>query len=249
MSDLLADRVRRLGLYGVLRALDELRDAPWLAQLLELEEIERKARSLERRIKNAKLGSYAPMVDFDLSWPQGLDPLVIDELFTLAFLEAGENVILVGPNGLGKTMIAQNLAHHAILAGHSARFTTAADMLNDLASQESAAALARRLRRYVNPQLLVVDEVGYFNYDNRYADLLFEVVSKRYAAHKSIVLTTNLRFQEWPDHFQNAACVVTLIDRLAHRAEILQLSGKSYRHKEAAELQAQKRERRATQAR
>lgn len=244
MSDHLADRVRRLGLFGVLRALDDLKDAPWLPQLLELEELERSARGLERRLKNAKLGTYAPMADFDPSWPDGLDPQVIQELFTLAFMQDGENVVLVGPNGLGKTMIAQNLAHHAIKAGHCARFTTAADMLNDLASQESASALARRLRRYVNPHLLVIDEVGYLNYDNRYADLLFEVVSKRYATRRSIVLTTNLPFQEWPDHFQNAACVVTLIDRLTHRAEIVQMAGKSYRHKEAAELQARKRARR-----
>jgi hypothetical protein len=124
--------------------------------------------------------------------------------------------------------------------GHSVRFLTASELLHDLAAQESTAALSRRLRRYVRPALLVCDEVGYLSYDARYADLLFEVVTRRYQSRKSIVLTTNKPFAEWPTVFPNAACVVTLVDRLIHRAEIITIEGESYRLKEARERAANK---------
>jgi DNA replication protein DnaC len=113
-------------------------------------------------------------------------------------------------------------------------------MLADLAGQESAAALARRLRRYTLPKLLCVDEVGYLSYSNRYADLLFEVVTRRYDLQKSIVLSTNKAFAEWSEVFPHAACTVTLVDRLVHRSEIVEIEGDSYRLKEAKERAAQR---------
>ena len=97
-------------------------------------------------------------------------------------------------------------------------------MLHDLAAQESTRALGQRLGRYCQPQLLCVDEVGYLSYDGRYADLLFEVVTRRYNLERSIVLTTNKAFGEWAQVFPNAACVVTLVDRLMHRAELSETS-------------------------
>ena len=169
-----------------------------------------------------------------------IDRQGIDELFGLGFLDDGVNAILVGPNGVGKTMILRNLAHHALVQGHTVRFTTASDMLADLAAQECSAALARRLRRYTLPRLLCIDEVGYLSYDNRYADLLFEVVTRRYDPHKSIVLSTNKAFAEWSEVFPHAACVVTLVDRLVHRSEIIEIEGDSYRLKEAKERAALK---------
>lgn len=242
MTTELKDRVRQLGLYGLLREWERFRDATWLEEILTIEETERTYRSQMRRLRNAKIGSFRPMADFDYDWPDDLDRETLDELFTLSFVREGSNVIVVGPNGLGKTMIAQNLAHEAVRHGISTRFTTAADMLSELAAQEGPTALARRERLYVNPQLLVIDEVGYLSYDNRYADLLFSIVNKRYRESRSIVLTTNLSFTQWPDHFANAACVVTLVDRLTHRAEVLQLAGESYRHKEAREREEKRRQ-------
>jgi DNA replication protein DnaC len=103
----------------------------------------------------------------------------------------------------------------------------------------------RRLRHYARPRLLVIDEVGYLSYSNRHADLLFELVSRRYE-HASTLITTNRPFAEWHEVFPNAACVVSLVDRLVHHAEILKLAGKSYRLKEAqeqAEQRARKRRR------
>jgi hypothetical protein len=127
---------------------------------------------------------------------------------------------------------AANIANAAILAGHSVLFITAAQMLLDLSSQESARALERRLRHYQRFALLVVDEIGYLSYDNRNADLFFQVVSRRYE-QKSIVLTTNLAFSDWKSIFPNATSATALIDRLCHHADILKIEGDSYRRREA----------------
>lgn len=232
-NDLLQQRLRRLALWGMLANFDDIATAPWLPKVLDYEEVERSHRSLQRRLKSARLGSFKPMSEFDWRWPRKLDRALVEELFTLKFINDGHNVLLIGPNGVGKTMLAQNLAHQAIVKGHTVRFTTASDMLNDLAAQDSDTSLARRLRRYCHPALLCIDEVGYLSYDARYADLLFEVVTKRYNDGRAVVLTTNKPFQEWTTVFPNAACVVTLVDRLIHRAEIVQIRAESYRLHEA----------------
>jgi len=131
-------------------------------------------------------------------------------------------------------MLARNIAHAAVLQGHSALFTEASSLLLDLGSQDSPRALERRLRHYARPALLCVDEVGYLSYDARAADLLFEVVSRRYE-QKSVVITTNLAFADWPSVFPNASCVTALIDRLTHHADVCKIEGESYRHREAEE--------------
>jgi DNA replication protein DnaC len=210
-------RLKRLGLHGIIARWGDLQAEPWLAQLADIEETERQRRSLERRIHNARIGSFKPLADFDWAWPKQVDREHLEDLFSFQFLRDAANVVLVGPNGIGKSMIAQNLAYQALLAGYAVRFTSASAMLNELAAQDSSRSLQRRLRRYVNPSLLVIDEVGYLSYDNRHADLLFEVVTQRYQ-QRSIVITTNKSFEEWNEVFPSAACVVTLIDRLIHKA-------------------------------
>lgn len=231
-------RLKKLGLLGLLACWDEIADRPWLGEVLAIEERERQKRSLERRLRNSRVGLFKSIADFDWTWPKKIDREAIDDLFNLAFLKTGHNGVLVGPNGVGKTMILKNVAHHALVRGHTVCFATASDMLADLAGKDSSSALARRLRRYTSAQLLCVDEVGYLSYDSRYADLLFEVVTRRYEAHKPILLSTNKAFSEWGQVFPHAACVVTLVDRLIHRAEVIEIEAESYRLKEAKELSA-----------
>jgi DNA replication protein DnaC len=233
-------RLRRLGLFGLVAAWSEIADKPWLEELLRLEEGERTRRSLDRRLRTARIGAFKPMADFDWGWPSRLDRQAVDDLFSLTFLDEGANAVLVGPNGVGKSMILRNLAHHALVRGNTVRFTTASDMLADLAAQESSGALARRMRRYVVPKLLCIDEVGYLSYSSRYADLLFEIVTRRYDAQRPILVSTNKAFSEWSEVFPHAACTVTLVDRLVHRAEIIEIEGSSYRLKEAKERSAKK---------
>ena len=248
MTTLTADdvlpRLKTLGLFGLIACCDEIIDKPWLREVLDIEERERQKRGLERRTRNARVGASKPMADFDWSWPKKIDREAIEELFSLSSIKTGHNTVLVGPNGVGKTMILKNIALHALARGHTVRFTTASDMLAELAAQDSSSMLARRLRRYTIPQLLCIDEVGYLSYNSRYADLLFEVVTRRYEAHKPVLLSTNKAFSEWGEVFPHAACVVTLVDRLIHRAEVIDIDADSYRLKEAKELTAARTKRR-----
>lgn len=238
--DELRARLHKLGLHGLLAQWDEIQHEPWLRLVIAIEEAERQRRSLTRRLDDARLGAFKPIADFDWGWPRRIDRQAIEDALRLGFIAEGVNIILVGPNGLGKTMILKNLAYQAILHGHTARLIDASDMLADLAAQDSSAALARRLRRYTQPHLLCIDEVGYLSYSNRYADLLFEVVTRRYDASKPILLSTNKAFNDWSEVFPHAACTVALVDRLVHRSEILEIDGDSYRLKEAKERQLQR---------
>jgi len=233
-------RAAALGFHGLLARWDELVREPWLHTILDIEHTERRRRSLERRLLAAKLTAMKPLVDFDWKHPKAIDRALVDELFELQFLRERTNVVFLGPNGVGKTMLAQNLAHHAVLQGFTARFTTASAMLGDLDAQDGALALRRRLHRYVKPALLVIDELGYLPYSNRYADLLFEVVTQRYMK-APIVITTNRPFSEWAAVFQSATCVGTLLDRLCHRVEVVQISGESWRLKEANDRTSRRR--------
>jgi DNA replication protein DnaC len=205
----------------------------------ELEDKHR--RSVESRLKRARLGRFKPLADWDWDWPTALDRPALERILSLDFLARGENVVILGAQGLGKTMLAKNIAHQAVLAGHSALFTTAADLLLDLNGQETARALERRLRHYTRPPLLCVDELGYLAYDARAADLIFQLVSRRYE-HRSLLITTNLPFKNWDTVFPNASCAVALIDRLTHHVEILRIEGSSFRRREA-ELSQQERNR------
>ena len=232
-------RATALQLHGVLAHWADCAGQPWLEPLLGWEETERARRSLERRLRCAHIGRFKPLVDFDWAWPTQCDQRAIAELMTLDFLGSATNAILVGPSGLGKTMVAQNIAHEAIIQGHNVLFATAGQLLGDLAGLDSDSALRYRLRRYAAPDLLVIDEVGYLSYSNRHADLLFELINRRHEK-KSTLITTNKSFSEWSEVFPNASCVVAMIDRLVHHAEIIPIKGESYRHKEAQERAAAK---------
>jgi DNA replication protein DnaC len=172
------------------------------------------------------------MADFDWNWPSEIDRPLVESLLSLDFLEGARNVVLVAPGGLGKTMIAQNIAHRAVLAGRSALFLSAAQLLLDLGAQESVRALDRRLHYYAKVGLLVIDELGFLAFDNRNADLIFQVVSRRYEK-KSLVLTTNLAFADWHTVFPSATCATALVERVVHHADIVKIDGKSYRLRES----------------
>jgi DNA replication protein DnaC len=228
-------RARKLGLHGLAEYLEQNNAEPWPEALLHMEESARGQRSLDRRIRAARLGRFKSMADFDWTWPSQIDQPQIRELLGLHFIASGVNVVLAGPNGIGKSMIACNIGHAALTAGHSVLFTSTARLLNRLAAEDSASTLERHLRGCCRPTVLILDEVGYLSYGNRHADLLFEIVSRRYERGRPIVITTNRPFSEWNQTFPNASCLVTMIDRLCHRCEVVKLDGKSYRLKESLE--------------
>ena len=173
-------RAKALNLNGLLAHCQEAAAAGWLATLIDWEEQERTRRSLERRLRAAHIGRFKPLCDFDWTWPKRCDRAAFEALMALDFLKDANNIVLVGPNGVGKSTLARNLAHQALIHGHTVLFTSAGQLLGDLSALDSDSALRRRLRHYASPQLLVIDEVGYLSYSNRHADLMFELISRRY---------------------------------------------------------------------
>ena len=244
-NDPLLLRAKALHLHGVIAHWEEIRDTNWIESLISWEEIEGSQRGLVRRLTSAQIGRFKPLADFDWSWPKKCDRQAVEELMQLSFLNEASNIIFCGPNGVGKSMFARNVAYHAVLRGHTALFTTAAQMLNELASQDGDNALRRRMKYYSNPDVLVIDEVGFLSYSNRHSDLLFQLVSKRYLK-KPTIITTNKPFSEWGEIFPNVGSVVALIDRLVHQSEIINIEAESYRLKEAKEQTLKRKKGRAS---
>jgi DNA replication protein DnaC len=236
----LKSQLLQLGLNVTAHGLDDFMaraaKSRWSPQLLleELarsETLERSRLSLERRLQRARIGRFRPMADFNWSWPTKIDRATIERALTLDFIPEARNLIVMGTNGLGKTMIVQNIAHAAVQAGHTVLFRTASEILADLHC-DSPQRLRRRLQHYARPSLLCIDELAYLSYDPDAADLLFELVSRRYEC-RSIVITTNKAFKNWNTVFPNATSIATLLDRLTHHADITLIEGDSYRVRES----------------
>lgn len=202
-----------------------------LELLARIESDDRARRGLERRFKRSKIGRFKPIADFDWNWPKKIDRDLLERAFTLDFIAEGRNLILLGANGLGKTMIAKNIAHSAVTSGHTVLFRSASDLLADLQC-DSPQVRRRKFRYYGRPRLLCIDEVGYLSYDSTAADLLYEVVNRRYE-RSSILITTNRAFKDWNAVFPNATSIATLLDRLTHHADITLIEGQSYRVRES----------------
>jgi DNA replication protein DnaC len=210
-----------------------------LEQMAQEEIAERSRRSLERRLRLSGIRRFKPMADFDWAWPRKIERDVIERALTLDFIAEARNLILVGRNGLGKTMIAQNICHAAVLAGYSVLFRSAAALLEEL-HRQTPEGRRSKLRSYGNVGILCIDEVGYLSFDDKAADLLYEVINRRYE-RKPVILTTNRPFKEWNEVFPNATCIATLLDRLLHHADVTVIDGDSYRVRESEQETAARR--------
>lgn len=248
----LKDQLAQIGLLALAETIEDflaratkarLSPRQIVEQIARLEITEGARRSLERRLVRSRIGRFKPLTDFDWSWPKKIERDVIERALTLDFLEDGRNFVLLGANGLGKTMIAKNLAYQAAVAGYSVLFTTAAELLDDLRTEVAQTTFRRKLTKYASPQLLVIDEVGYLSYDHHAADLLYKVVDRRYE-RKPIILTTNLAFRDWNTVFPNATSIATLLDKLTHHADVTVIEGPSYRVHESQKEAAARRKKR-----
>lgn len=237
----LASQLQALGLRATASGLDDLlaratqhRLAPraLLEDIVRGETADRARRSLERRRKTSRLGAFKPIADFDWNWPKKIDRSLIERALGLDFIKDGRNLVLLGPNGVGKTMISKNIAEQAVLAGYSVLFCTAAELLDDVQC-DSPERRRRRIAAYTRPHLLCIDEIGYLSYDDHAADLLYKVINPRYEKRRSLLVSTNLGFKDWNGIFPNATCIVTLVDRLTHHADVTCIEGDSYRRRES----------------
>ena len=217
-------------------AQEQLSHLEYLAQLIEGEATVREDRAIERRIKNARFPTIKTLENFRWNWPKKINRPQIQNLFRLAFVATKTNVVFIGNVGLGKTHIALALGHTACVHGHSVLFTTAVDIINTLAAAQSAGRLKRDFRRYLKPDLLIVDELGYLPIDKHGADLLFQLISQRYE-RAPMVITTNRAYKYWAPIFNNDSTLTSaILDRLLHHVDTVVIEGKSFRTNDEIDL-------------
>ncbi len=236
----LSGQLLRIGLRATAQGLDDLLaraiKQKWsprqlLEEIARSEVAEKAARNLQRRLAAARLGRFKPLADFDWNWPKKIDRELIERWLRMEYIAEKRNLILIGSNGLGKTSIAKNLAYEAVLAGKSVLFRLASELISDL-SCDSPQLRQQKLRLYGRVDILCIDEVGYLAYDANAADLLYEVVNRRYESG-SIVMTSNRSFKQWNEVFPNATSIGTMLDRLLHHADVVLIEGQSYRRRES----------------
>lgn len=207
----------------------------FLSRLLEGETVRRKDRATTRRIQAARFPAIKTLQEFNWTWPKKVNRAQVQNLFRLSFLKEKGNVIFMGGVGLGKTHLAIALAYEACLSGHTILFTSAIDIVNTLSAAQSASRLKSELKKYLSPQILLIDELGYLPIDKIGADLLFQVFSQRYESGSTLV-TTNAAYKHWAKMFNHDATLTSaLLDRLLHHAQTIPIEGKSYRMKDQIE--------------
>jgi len=186
-------------------------------------------RRLQRRIQQGKFGVIKTLDQFDWTWPKEINEMQVRHLFRLSFIPKNENIIFIGGVGLGKTHLASALGYQACLQGFNVLFVSAIEIVNNLASAHKQHRLKQELNRYIKPQLLIIDELGYLPIDKRDADLLFQVISERYEKG-AIAVTTNKAFKDWPEIFSGDASLTSAaLDRLLHYSQVITIEGSSFR--------------------
>lgn len=206
--------------------------ADFLENLLNTELDARLRRTREMLLKTAGLPAIKHFDDYDFRFATGAPRKQLQELTSLAFIERQENIVLLGPSGVGKSHLAIALAYSAIMRGIKVRFISAADLMLQLATAKKQGRLEAYLKRSVlSPKLLVIDEIGYLPFGRDEANLFFNVIAKRYE-QGSVIVTSNLPFSQWSTAFaDDQTLTAALLDRLLHHAHIVQISGNSYRLK------------------
>jgi DNA replication protein DnaC len=246
LRDRLRAQLADLKMPGALEALDDILRAvdggtlqapAAIEALLGAQIALRNNRRLVAAMRSSRLPAVKTLADFDFTFQPSLKREQIESLHTLGFVERRENVILLGPPGVGKTHLAISLAVEAAQSGRRVYYGTLADLITSLEEAQQAGHLAQRMKTLVFPSLLVVDEIGYLPVSRTGAMLFFQLMSRRYE-HASTVLTSNKSFGEWGEIFGDDVMAAALIDRLVHHCHLVNIRGNSYRMRHHAELRS-----------
>jgi DNA replication protein DnaC len=207
----------------------------FLSELICAQSLQRQDRATQRRISLARFPQIKTLEQFQWSWPHKINQQHVQNPFSLKFIQDKSNVVLLGGVGLGKTHIATALGYQACLDGYSVLFATAIDTINSLVAAQSTGRLKHELNKYLKPDLLILDELGYLPIDKTGSDMLFQIISHRYE-QGSLIITTNRAFKNWPEIFNNDSTLTSaLLDRLLHHTQTVVIEGKSYRMKDIIE--------------
>ncbi len=234
----LEEQLCRLGLHGMADTLEirlgqavagELGHVELLQVLCGDETARRDAAGLARRIKAARFETQTTIEEFDFKFNPKIPAPQIRDLATLRFLDAGESIILHGPVGVGKTMIAQGIGHAACRRGHTVAFTKTSRLLADLAGGHADRSWHNRLRRWARPALLILDDFAMRDFTLAQADDLYELIGERVAARRPVILTANRAANDWYGLFPNPVVAESILDRIVNSAHHIHMEGRSYR--------------------
>jgi DNA replication protein DnaC len=210
---------------------DNVPYSQFLFSLLELEIIEKQERTMKTLLKFARFPYRKTMDEFDFTAQPNIDERRVKELMNLSFLDDNENLIFLGPPGIGKTHLAVAIGLEAVSKGLKTYFITLSELVTQLRKAEQEEKLERKIKAFVKPSVLIIDEIGYLNLDPNSAHYLFQVISRRYE-RGSIILTSNKGFGEWGEMVGDPIIATAMLDRLLHHSRIFNLKGASYRLKE-----------------
>ena len=203
----------------------------YLDHLSQAEVNARFEREVQRKLRLAHLPFFKTLDQFDFAFQPSVNERQLRDLASLRFVANAENVLFLGPPGVGKTHLAVSLGLAALTRGMSVYFSTVADLLEQVARDARADRLSQRMQALCRPQLLILDEMGYFSLDKRSAHFLFQLISRRYQ-RGSILLTSNKSYTDWGDVFSDTVLAAALLDRLLHQSVTVNIRGSSYRLKD-----------------
>lgn len=202
-----------------------------MAEMTDSEVVARRERVMRQRIRSSGFPYVKTLADFDWSFQPSVPRAKVEELATLRFMDSAENVLLVGSPGVGKTHLAVALGIEAVKAGREVRFTDCARLVDDLKDAQARGILKNRLKYYAHSKLLIIDELGYLDIDERGADLMFQLVSTRYE-QRSTIITTNVGIGGWAKVFGDDVSASAIADRMCHHCTMIKITGRSYRLKD-----------------
>lgn len=223
----------------------------FIQDIVKAEAADKRQRHVENLIKKSKLPKPLKMLEnFDFDFQTKLNrPLILD-LASLDFIERNASVLLIGDNGTGKSHIAQSLALIACQKEYRTYYTTLSDLINDLNAGVYEKTLEKRIRKYTNPQLLVIDEMGHDRLELQVvkeAHLLFKVIDQRYKDNRSLIFTSNVEEEDWPEFLGDPTSTSALLDRIFHHSVVVKVYGPSYRKYQGEQLQKQYGEKKKTE--